>query len=65
MHRPSNVDDKETLSKQINNISKLAKEKNLKVIFPIHPRTKKNIEQFEISIPDNFKVIEPLGSLNY
>lgn len=61
MHRPSNVDNKQILSKQLDNISKLAKKKGLSVIFPVHPRTKKNIELFNISIPDNFKVIEPLG----
>lgn len=64
MHRPSNVDNKEVLTKQINNISKLGKEKDLKIIFPIHPRTKKNIGSFKIDIPDNFKVIEPLGFLD-
>ena len=30
-------------------------------IFPLHPRTKKNIEKFNLKIPKNIKVIEPVG----
>lgn len=61
MHRPSNVDDKNILAKQLNNISHLARDKNLKVIFPIHPRTLKNIKNFNLTIPSNIKIIDPLG----
>lgn len=61
MHRPANVDNKTILEKQLKNISVLAKDKNLSVVFPIHPRTLKNIELFSIDIPENIKIIEPLG----
>ena len=44
MHRPSNVDDKKTLG----GIFKALKEvsKNLTLFFPMHPRTKKQMEEF-------------------
>jgi len=61
MHRPSNVDDKNMLAKQLNNISQLATDKDLAVVFPIHPRTLKNIQAFNLVIPDNIKVTEPCG----
>lgn len=41
MHRPSNVDDKERLVAWFESIGTLAKERNLHVIFPVHPRTEK------------------------
>jgi UDP-N-acetylglucosamine 2-epimerase (non-hydrolysing) len=61
MHRPSNVDDREKLTMQLQNISKVAKGFNLKVIFPIHPRTDKNIKSFQIKIPKNIETIDPVG----
>jgi len=61
MHRPSNVDDKIILLKHIKNIAKIAKIYKLKVIFPIHPRTQKNIEKFNITIPPEITIISPLG----
>lgn len=44
MHRPSNVDEKETLAGILQAIHAIAEK--TPVIFPCHPRTRKNIEQF-------------------
>lgn len=57
LHRPSNVDDKNTLVNIMNEIGKLANS----VIFPIHPRTQNKIKLFGISIPENILVLPPLG----
>ncbi|NLD92981.1 MAG: UDP-N-acetylglucosamine 2-epimerase (non-hydrolyzing) [Fibrobacter sp.] len=46
MHRPSNVDNKENLEKILTAINVVSK--TAPVVFPIHPRTKKNIEQFNL-----------------
>jgi UDP-N-acetylglucosamine 2-epimerase (non-hydrolysing) len=43
MHRPSNVDNKKILQVQIDNLTKLSREFRLPIIFPIHPRTKKQL----------------------
>ena len=64
MHRPSNVDNKEILSKQLDNISKLGENQDLSVIFPIHPRTLKTINFFNLAIPYNIKMIESLGFID-
>jgi UDP-N-acetylglucosamine 2-epimerase (non-hydrolysing) len=47
LHRPSNVDDPETLHGILRAVSALAAE--LPVFFPVHPRTRKNIESFGLS----------------
>jgi UDP-N-acetylglucosamine 2-epimerase (non-hydrolysing) len=44
LHRPSNVDDAKTLQGILSAVGALAEE--LPVFFPIHPRTRKNIESF-------------------
>jgi len=62
-HREENVDKKEILENILAATSFIAENHNLKVIFPIHPRTKKNIEKFEIILPKNIKTIDPVGYL--
>jgi UDP-N-acetylglucosamine 2-epimerase (non-hydrolysing) len=44
LHRPSNVDDPKTLHGILSAVDALAAE--LPVFFPVHPRTRKNIESF-------------------
>ena len=60
LHRPSNVDRQETLWKILQFLSTLSP--RVPVVFPVHPRTKKNMDGFEVNGParQNFKMIEPL-----
>jgi len=62
LHRPSNVDDPKNLSKIIDII--LAETGELPVIFPLHPRTKKNLDK---KYRDNKQLIiaEPMGYLEF
>lgn len=65
LHRPSNVDNKdifEGISKALNKIAE-----HILIIFPIHPRTKKQIKQFgfEKYYNGNIKLLEPVGYLDF
>ena len=58
LHRPSNVDDPIKLEALLRSISLAAQD--IKIIFPVHPRTKKML--VDISVPDeNLIMIDPLG----
>ena len=65
VHRPSNVDQKETLS---NIFSSLFSFSNTRIIFPIHPRTKEKLIHFglyeELLQHKNLEIIEPIGYLD-
>lgn len=65
-HRPANVDNKESLSKLVSLALELCKKR--KVVFPIHPRTKKNLEEFglneKFSHP-NLVLVGPLGYFEF
>ena len=60
VHRAENTDKK----KNLKNILRAFKESGEHIIFPIHPRTKKMLKQFKISIPNNVAIIDPVGYLD-
>jgi UDP-N-acetylglucosamine 2-epimerase (non-hydrolysing) len=62
LHRPSNVDNKEHLEILFRAIE--SGTGFLPIIFPVHPRTRKNIELFNIH-SDRFKLIDPQGYLEF
>jgi UDP-GlcNAc3NAcA epimerase len=59
LHRAENVDDKTRLQQIINGLAK----SNMKVVLPMHPRTKKRIQEFGLVLPSNIFIIEPTGYL--
>jgi UDP-N-acetylglucosamine 2-epimerase (non-hydrolysing) len=67
LHRPSNVDTVENLKKILETL--VAIQKTTPVVFPIHPRTLKNIEVLGLKdlIKDvpNLILTEPLGYLDF
>ncbi len=64
-HRPSNVDEPEALGELIDTLSRLAKERTL--VFPVHPRTRKNIERYGLNknLPKGLIITEPLGYIEF
>lgn len=67
LHRPSNVDVKENLERLLSLFEKISK--HFPIVFPIHPRTRKMIEQFGLSdrAQRNKKLLltEPIGYLDF
>lgn len=62
LHRPANVDEQKKLKALIENIAAGTNEE--KIIFPVHPRTKKILDELGISF-DNLIYTEPLGYLEF
>ena len=61
LHRPENVDNPQNLRLLMNHIAST----NYPVVFPVHPRTKKNLQLFNINVPSNITMIEPLGYMDF
>jgi UDP-N-acetylglucosamine 2-epimerase (non-hydrolysing) len=60
LHRPSNVDDPAALEAVLSALEAVAQE--MPVVFPMHPRTRRNLEQFGMAQRlERFIVREPLG----
>lgn len=62
MHRPANVDNKESLERYLDNITRFAKD--FTVIFPIHPRTKPIVEAIGKKY-ENLEIVEPQPYLKF
>ncbi len=70
MHRPGNVDDKGTLQGILEALTEIAQQ--IPIVFPIHPRTKKMVENFGLSHffaggqrAEGLWITEPLGYLEF
>jgi UDP-N-acetylglucosamine 2-epimerase (non-hydrolysing) len=67
LHRPSNVDDKQTLTGIIDALELICE--RLPIVFPVHPRTRDRLEQFglsaRISKRRSLILTEPLGYLDF
>ena len=62
LHRPSNVDEEQSLIQLLMGIDKMAGDK--KIIFPIHPRTKAILGERNLDVKNIF-FVEPQGYLNF
>ena len=59
LHRAENVDHEERLRSIVKALNKISKTEDL--VFPLHPRTRKSLERFNIEL--DFDPIEPIGYL--
>ncbi|MEZ5045887.1 MAG: UDP-N-acetylglucosamine 2-epimerase (non-hydrolyzing) [Chitinophagaceae bacterium] len=62
LHRPSNVDDEQTLKEMIDVIESHVKD--MPIIFPMHPRTKQNIEKYGIQT-SSIHAVDPMSYLEF
>jgi UDP-N-acetylglucosamine 2-epimerase (non-hydrolysing) len=67
LHRPSNVDEPETLRRILRALSRVSR--RLPIVFPVHPRTRRRLEEFGLKrdeeLRGDFRLIEPLGYLDF
>jgi UDP-N-acetylglucosamine 2-epimerase (non-hydrolysing) len=63
LHRPSNVDGEERFTKLMNLLGEISKK--LPLVFPVHPRTRKQLQNFgllaELESRPGIQLLEPMG----
>jgi UDP-N-acetylglucosamine 2-epimerase (non-hydrolysing) len=62
LHRPSNVDDPPNLEKILGSLTEVSDE--LDIVFPVHPRTRQRIAEFEIATK-NLHLLDPLPYIEF
>ncbi len=67
LHRPSNVDAPEPLEALVRQLTGIAA--RLPLVFPVHPRTRKNLEAFglwtDLGKTTGVQLVEPLGYVDF
>ena len=59
LHRPSNVDTKSGFHEIAEALNAIAEK--MPILFPVHPRTKKMMEEFSLDLSDNISLFSPLS----
>jgi UDP-N-acetylglucosamine 2-epimerase (non-hydrolysing) len=64
LHRPSNVDQRATLSSILQAVRQIAS--RMPVVFPVHPRTRSRLREFDLEgVLDATFLTEPLGYIDF
>lgn len=63
LHRPSNVDDEATLRGLAGALKTIAQD--MPLVFPVHPRTRGNLERFGLDLGPNIHLTKPLSYMEF
>jgi UDP-N-acetylglucosamine 2-epimerase (non-hydrolysing) len=63
LHRPSNVDDPAMLAQLAGALRDIAR--GLPLVFPVHPRTRANLEKFDINLGPDITLVGPQGYMAF
>ena len=65
LHRPSNVDDASMLRRLMTTLQAISND--VQVVFPMHPRTRARLRDFDIAMSDDERLLllDPLGYLEF
>ena len=63
LHRPSLVDEPGRLAPTLEVLGEVAA--RLPVLFPVHPRTRRRLEESGLRVPDEVRLLEPLSYLDF
>ena len=62
LHRPANVDEEQQLKSLMDEI--INNSQGMSIVFPVHPRTAKMLQNLEIEAP-NLHYVDPMGYLEF
>lgn len=63
LHRAENVDDPERFADLLTGIDRVARQFDLDMVYPAHPRARNVLEN--LSVPESVRVVEPLDYLEF
>jgi len=63
LHRPSNVDDRDSVAELVTKLGSVSKE--IPVVFPLHPRSQERFRESGLAEYPNIHVLDPLGYVDF
>lgn len=64
-HRAENVDDEARFRDLLAGVERAAAALEREVIYPIHPRARNQLEEFDLAVPDQIRLLEPQDYLDF
>lgn len=64
-HRSENVDDAERFDRLLTGVARVADATDAPVIYPVHPRARERIEEFDLRLHERIRLIEPVDFLDF
>lgn len=64
-HRAENVDERHEFKSILEGVGAAAREQAMEVIYPVHPRARDRLDEFDLSIPEPIRAIEPLDFFDF
>lgn len=65
IHREENTENKKKFKIILSSLNEISKLLDIKIIFPIHPKTKKIVDKINFKLNSKFKIIAPLNYVNF
>jgi UDP-N-acetylglucosamine 2-epimerase (non-hydrolysing) len=65
VHRAANVESMANLRDILAGLESFAAETGQEIVYPIHPRARKALDRFGLTIPDSLRLIDPLDYLDF
>ncbi|ELZ81721.1 UDP-N-acetylglucosamine 2-epimerase [Haloferax elongans ATCC BAA-1513] len=64
-HRAENVDNKEPFSNLLAGVAQVGKRYGLEFLYPIHPRARSRLKEFDLELPECVRMIPPQDYLDF
>ncbi|WP_205596763.1 non-hydrolyzing UDP-N-acetylglucosamine 2-epimerase [Halostella salina] len=64
-HRAETVDDQDVFRSVLDGVDRVATALDVPVVYPIHPRSRNKIGEFDIAVPDSIRLIDPVDFLDF
>lgn len=64
-HRAENVDDRARYRGMLIGAARVGRELDCEVIYPLHPRAEKRLDEFDLTVPEPIRLSKPLDYLDF
>lgn len=64
-HRAENVDDRDRFASLLEGVARVARESDLDVVYPVHPRAADRIESFGLDVPAEIRCVDAQDFLDF
>jgi UDP-N-acetylglucosamine 2-epimerase (non-hydrolysing) len=64
-HRAENVDDRSRFESLLAGVDRFASQAGYEVVYPIHPRARERLDEFDIAVPESVRLVEPLDFFDF